>query len=536
MSESEVGASYDEVPYQSAAFVESHPNRLAVIARLFGLKPAPVDKCRVLELGSSMGGNIAPMAAYLPNSEFVGIDLSPVQISAGQKAIVASGLKNIRLEVRSILDIDENFGKFDYIIAHGVYSWVPEIVRDKIIEVCSKNLSPNGVAYISYNTYPGWRMRGMIRDMMKYHANRFETPEQRVAQARGLLDFLASSLAKVNDPNNAMLKAYGLMLQSELDQLRTQPDYYLLHEHLETVNEPVYFHQFMETVEKYGLQYLGEADFFLMLSAHLAPEVRDTLTRISGNLIQMEQYMDFVRNRLFRRTLLVHGGHKINRNVQPEAVKDLYIASDAKPNVPDPDIGNLGSLVEFTSSMGALISSTNPITKAAWMVLYENTPKPLHFEQLRRLARKKLSGTKSSGKDTATEDAKEIADSVLNAYSSNAMPLYAYDIPLPATIPHRPQVTSYTRYQASVRGFIASALHARIGIDEFGYHLLPLLDGTRDRKALITELTALSLCGKLPCNVDGVATTDEAAIAKAAEKSVDGALNFYRNVGLLLEK
>lgn len=535
MSESQEGSSYDEVPYDSVAFVESHPSRQAVIARLFGLKPAPVDKCRVLELGCAAGGNITPMAAYLPNSEFVGIDLSSAQIAFGQKAIEQSGLHNIRLEAKSILDIDEGYGKFDYIISHGVYSWVPEVVRDKILAICSANLKPNGVAYVSYNTYPGWRMRGMIRDMMKYHANRFPTPEQRVAQARGLLDFLANSLAPGRESPNIMMKSYSLMLQGEVESLRAQPDYYLLHEHLETVNDPVYFHEFMESAEKYDLQYLGEADFYLMLLAHLAPEIRDTLTRISGNLIQMEQYMDFVRNRLFRRTLLVHAGLKITRNVQPEMVKDLYIMSEAKPTVSDPDLRTPDTLVEFKTPLGGLISSTNPITKSAFMALYENSPKPLHFEQLRRLARKNLSGTKSDDRALAANDSQELASNILSTYASNAIALHTCNISIPTTIPHRPKVTTYVRYQASIRGHIASALHLRINIDEFGFRLLPRLNGTKDRASLITEMTELAISGELPCKIDDQVVTDVEIIKKNVENSLDGALAFYRNVGLLIE-
>lgn len=537
MTDVNTGTSYDEVPYDSVAFVETHPNRLSVIARLFGLKPAPVDKCRVLELGCAAGGNIAPMAAYLPSSEFVGIDLSPVQVASGQKAIESAGLKNIRLEARSILDIDDSYGQFDYIICHGVYSWVPEEVREKILSICSKNLTTNGVAYISYNTYPGWRMRGMIRDMMRYHANRFPTPEQRVAQARGLLDFLANALSPGKESSNVLMKSYSLMLQGELESLSAQPDYYLLHEHLETVNDPVYFHQFMESAEKHSLQYLGDADFFLMLIAHMAPDIRETLTRISNNLIQMEQYMDFVRNRLFRRTLLVRADQKVNRTVTPEVVKTLYVHSLAEPIASsDPDIRTEGALVEFKNPAGAVIGSTTPIIKSAFAVLHENRPKPMHFEQIRRIARKKLSSGKVDDKKLALDDERDLSSNILNAYAANAISLFSFNPGIQQTPGVRPKVSSYVRQQARMRGRITSAFHVIIGIDEFGYHLLPLLDGTRDRESLVRELTAISMSGALPCKIDDKLVTDEMTIKAAVEKSINGALAFYTSVGLFVER
>jgi cyclopropane fatty-acyl-phospholipid synthase-like methyltransferase len=162
---------YDAVAYISKPFPQTHPDNLATLATLFGLQPPPLDNCRVLELGCASGGNLIPMAVSLPGSTCVGIDLSANQIADGQKTLAALGLKNVQLKHLSILDIDESFGEFDYIICHGVYSWVPEDVQDKILSICAANLARDGVAYVSYNTFPGWHMRGMIRDMMCYHVS-----------------------------------------------------------------------------------------------------------------------------------------------------------------------------------------------------------------------------------------------------------------------------------------------------------------------------------------------------------------------------
>ena len=164
---------YDEFAYVSRAHPQTHPSRLAALAKLFGMQPAPLSGCRVLELGCASGGNLLPMAAQTPSASFLGIDLSGRQIADGQAVIAELGLSNIGLRHLGIAHVDESLGKFDYIIAHGVYSWVPQEMQEKILSICKENLAPNGVAYVSYNTYPGWRMRGMIRDMMLYHARPF---------------------------------------------------------------------------------------------------------------------------------------------------------------------------------------------------------------------------------------------------------------------------------------------------------------------------------------------------------------------------
>ena len=263
----ELQQSYDTFPYQSYSFPQSHPDRLATIGELFGMTPAPIARCRVLEFGCASGGNLIPMAATLPDAEFVGIDLSPVQIRQGMADIDVLGLSNIRMLATDIMDFGEEFGAFDYIIAHGVYSWVPNEVQERMLAICARQLSPSGIAYISYNTLPGWRMRAVVRDAMTYHTRRLVDPVQRVAQSRAMLEFLAEALQE--EPGDTA--AYGSMLRQEAEELRKREDYYILHDHLEAVNEPLYFHQFMERAARHDLNYLGEADFVTMLGASSHP-------------------------------------------------------------------------------------------------------------------------------------------------------------------------------------------------------------------------------------------------------------------------
>ena len=186
--------SYEELPYPSSSFVQTHPDRLATLGHLFGLSPAAVDRCRVLEVGCSEGGNLIPLAAALPDSEFVGIDFSATAIGKGAADVAALQLTNIRLLPMDIRDFDTAFGTFDYVIAHGVYSWAPKDVQESVLAICARQLAPNGIAYVSYNTLPGWHARGAVRDAMLYHTRQFSDAKTKVLQARAMLDFLAQSL------------------------------------------------------------------------------------------------------------------------------------------------------------------------------------------------------------------------------------------------------------------------------------------------------------------------------------------------------
>src|SRR3954454_14195896 len=163
--------SYDELPYLAPPVAEPPPARLAPMAPLHGRSPPDPRRCRVLELGCANGANLFPLAVAMPDAQFVGIDLSPRQIANGRATLATLGIGNVTFRAMSLLDIGDDFGRFDYIICHGVFSWVPAEARDKILAIFAANLAPDGIAYLSYNTYPGWHLRGMVRDMLRYHAD-----------------------------------------------------------------------------------------------------------------------------------------------------------------------------------------------------------------------------------------------------------------------------------------------------------------------------------------------------------------------------
>ena len=180
---------YDAVPYVDYPYSFAHPRRLEASAAMFGMEPPPISACRVLELGCAGGGNLIPQAQDLPESTFAGVDLSAREIDAGRQTIGELRLQNIELAHADIMDIDADWGKFDYVLCHGVMSWVPPEVQEKIFAVCARNMAPNGVAFVSYNTYPGWHLSNVARDLMLYHASRFEDPGQQISQAKQLLKF-----------------------------------------------------------------------------------------------------------------------------------------------------------------------------------------------------------------------------------------------------------------------------------------------------------------------------------------------------------
>ena len=197
---------YDLIAYPSYTHPQTHPDRLAVIGTLFGLETAPVERCRVLELGCGNGSNLIPMAYELPGSDFTGIDLAGQPIAQGQQMASDLGMTNIKLIHGSVTEFEAGQGNFDYIIAHGLYSWVPAEVREAVLKLCRHSLTPHGIAFISYNALPGAHLRNMLREMMLFHVRGFVAPEERVRQAQALVKFLAEA-QETNDEYRRWLKA-----------------------------------------------------------------------------------------------------------------------------------------------------------------------------------------------------------------------------------------------------------------------------------------------------------------------------------------
>jgi SAM-dependent methyltransferase len=473
--------SYEEVPYGSKPLYPTHPDCVATVATLMGMRPAAVENCRVLELGCATGGNLIPMAATLPDSRFVGIDLSPRQIAEGQKLVDALGLANIRLAAVSITDVDEKFGQFDYIICHGVYSWVPPVVQDKILDICSRNLAPQGVAYVSYNTYPGWHARGMVREMMGFHARRFDDPAVRVGQARAFLEFVAKGVTEQDS-------AYARVLREEAEMLRPKADYYLFHEHLEDVNQPLYFHEFAERLAAKRLQYLGEA-WFHTNPAQLAPDVRETLQQLSADLIALEQYLDFLENRTFRRTLVCHDKVQLDRAPSASIVSKLHMSALARPVSETVDLA-LGVIEEFKSDEGASASTNIPAVKAALLALFNAWPASLSFDELWGDVQQRL-----TPKSIAAGTAEALAESLVHCYLSNVVALHVSPARFAQSAGERPLASPLARCQSKLGQPIANLRHRIVDLSDADRLVLDKLDGRTDRTALVAGLSDANAVG-----------------------------------------
>jgi methyltransferase-like protein/SAM-dependent methyltransferase len=530
--------SYDDILYPDLSFSQTHPDRLATIATLMGLSPAPIEHCRVLELGCASGANLIPMAHGLPGSQFVGIDLSARQIARGQAMVSGLGLTNISLQAVDILDVGESFGQFDYIIAHGIYSWVPAPVREKLLDVCCRNLAPNGVAYVSYNVYPGWHVMGAIRNLMLYRTRGVTDPHEKAVLARDALDFLIDSARTGQSPGLGSLEAYAKFLREQRDAVSDEGDSFLLHDELEDVNDPVYFHQFIDRATAHGLQYLAEAELSAVMPFNLPKPTMERVQAMAQDLIEVEQYMDFARSRMFRQSLLIHHDVDVKRTLRPDTLFGLYVSSNVKPASQSPDIG--GRLVEHFQLEGAnesaTLSTDHPATKAALLYLAGTWPRAVAFGELLTVARAILTEAGRPSALPEADDARMLAANLLQAYahSGRLVELHSWAPQFAAQVSAFPVASPVARMQALRQTRVTSLYHERVSLGQVGSYLVQQLAGRIDREALLCMLVDLVHEGKLSLKEgQGLITSDD-QLREVLSRELDHQLRWMARTALLV--
>lgn len=301
-----VEKTYKDLPYTSRAFKASSPMRLAAIGTLLGLESKDISKARVLEIGCSFGGNILYFALNFPASQIVGIDISPEQIEGAQNLAKTLGANNAHFICADICELAKDeialneLGKFDYIIAHGVYSWVDDRAKDALFKLISSCLAPSGLAYISYNVYPGWKEREILRDLMLFSTSHLSKIDEKISRSKSVVKSFLNHGKKdiLENSNSAFSKE---ILNHAKDICEVYDDFYLAHEHFELSNDPKYLSDFVAHARNFGLFYLIDS----ALSASLIAGGNDTISALNLNeRIKAEQYADFLNMRAFRASIL----------------------------------------------------------------------------------------------------------------------------------------------------------------------------------------------------------------------------------------
>ncbi len=545
-------STYDAVPYQSHAFAQSQPDKLAVIARLFGLNPVLPSNARVLELGCAAGGNLIPLAARFPEAQFLGIDLSAVEVEHGARNIASLGLKNIRIEHCSITEFDRE-ERFDYIIAHGVYSWVPAKVQQAIMTVLAQHLSADGVAYVSYNVYPGWKAREVVRDAMLFHTRAHQDPTLKLQQARGFIQYIE----KMSDPKTA----FGAMLREEAKNLNEAPDYYVFHEHLEEHNSPCYFTEFAAVAARHGLGFLGEAAISEMAPQRLGNDIFETLSKLSsGDIIATEQYMDIFKNRMFRQSLLIprEALSRVGRHLNLEKLLPFYASApvqrvadvqESKVHGDELQGDELQSdelqkrkvqpaEVEFRIGPHSHVKTSNALLKAFLHELGKCYPSPILVSELRERAWHVVAAEPVAlvinAQGEASDPKVELDNLILRMVIDGVLSLHLEPLSLGRADAPAPKAFAVALDLARRKQTrVPNQRHESINLTTVEIEVLALLDGQRNRSQLVDGLILKSRDGTIRVERDKQWVRDERTLRPLVENLLDVSLEKFERCALL---
>jgi hypothetical protein len=481
----------------------------------------------VLELGCAAGGNLLPFALAHPQAQVVGVDLSPAQVAYGQKIIDELGVKNLKLHAMNLAQIGPDFGTFDYIIVHGVFSWVPFEVKQAILQICRQNLSERGLAYVSYNTYPGWKAGDIVRDAMLLHSRTASSDDEKIASAKAMMTLLSNGLSGANP--------LAPSLKRSVEQLRTYSDYYIAHEYLETVNTPCYFVEFAAAAQEAGLAYVGDAEPNSEIAATYGPNVQ-----LGINLVAMgqpgllrQQYLDFSVGRSFRKSLLVQSERAVTVG-EPDLSRLDQLRFAGHFVRQEPDRGSKEGPATFTNHRGRSLTTNEVGTMAVLRALSDAWPRSLGLDDL----------LMADGVQSLPNESKQPLDqvrSVLVTLFRLGMLHMQHDKEDAASEPARGPALipgfgalwqAHARGETGIGQFNAWHDVVSVGLKPVEAFLLPHLNGASTENQLRTLLRDALAAGQVP-DIDGKLLTGQRNLDAKAMLIISRLLDLLRRKGLL---
>jgi SAM-dependent methyltransferase len=425
-----------------------------------------VEQSRVLEIGCGDGSNLIPFAFHFPGATAVGFDLAGQAIAAGNEFAAPLGLRNLTLVQKDLMDVTPEFGQFDYIICHGLYAWVPPPVQDKLLAVCRQNLAPGGVAAVSYNTYPEGHVRRMIREMVLW-LTRSASPQGREEQARKFIGLLSRSRSGVGE--------YGALVAKGASRLTGLSRDALLHDDLGEQYHPAWFHDFADHAARHDLQYLGDGEFLRLDDDLVTPEEREALRSLPGDPeIVKEQYLDFIKGRGFRHTLLCRREDPVRR--PPSLQEDRLFATTRAQPVPAAPGSAPASKMELRTSEGISMKTDHPAMLRLFGRLGEVWPHSLRVRDI----------------PTEGMSVEQRSEVLIGLLKSGLIEMNTLPPKFVRQAGPRPVVSALARFQIQRGDMVTNLLHRQVKMEgELTKAVVRLLDVTRDRAALLRDLAPI---------------------------------------------
>jgi methyltransferase-like protein len=465
------------LPSANKAIRDGCPDRLNVVAKLFGLAAGPPETSRVLEIGCAEGVHLAALAVLAPGSRHLGVDLDARAVDKGNETISALGLDNVTLECTDFRELAARSERYDYVVAHGVYSWVPREIRDTLLSVVRDLLDERGVAYVSFNTLPGSHARNMVRDLVLPQVRELTDPRERIRQAR---DVAKELLRAPPQPGSAFA-----LLRAELEHFSRATESLVHHDYLAETNESVTVTAFVEHLKEHGLEYIADAGT-LDRSPLAGHPLVGRLDAGTSTPLERLAYLDRLEMRRFRQAVVCRKGAS-SRKLDFARASSLWFTSSAEPAArgvmqgPEP--------VRFKCLSGLELETSVPAIKFALYELGRVWPAALRLDDLAARTGEHLG---------SAPNPEELSRLLLDSGASVAVRAFARAPRAARTPSSKPAVTALARLEAARGNEVTNLHHEPVKI-EVAFHqaLLSLLDGSRSHAALSLELADAIEAGNL---------------------------------------
>jgi SAM-dependent methyltransferase len=442
-------SAYDEVPYQGATIAHTAPEHLALASRFFGGPAPPLRGARVLELGCGMGRNLIGLAFHRPQMVFLGVDRSASYIAHAEATSRELGIDNVRWLAGDFLTLGLDAEPFDYVIVHGVLSWVPDATKHALLAVIANSLAPDGVAQVSFNAMPGWGLRRLMRTVLQRETGsmtqRVAGAQRRAARLRGML----------GEPESV----FQALIAHELDVVERAAPWYLAHDHLAVVNDPLWFRDFAALIEEHDLAYLGDA----MVGSPEGSQfeaLRGAMGDDGASLVEVEETIDLLGGRFMRGALLTRKDAPRSPPDRLALIEACHVAS-CLSRQSDPFEIAPGVEERFEGLNGYEIGVSDPLTKMALLILGTQWPRGVRMPVLIERARAMLGEHGLEG-----EAADELIDAITTLFGVGQIDLRLVEPTWPAVDLAAARPNGLTSWElASGFELLTSPLHVPIAFD-----------------------------------------------------------------------
>lgn len=447
---------YDVINYPSPIVTAQTPNRIAAAGLMFGWEAPDPMTASVLEIGCGDAYNLIGCAAVAPHARHVGLDLSLGAIEAGRDLAKRAGLANVELHHADILTFPREGNGFDYIIAHGVYAWVPQPVREALLALTAARLKPGGIAYVSYDVLPGSAGKQAIVSFMRPRLAAIPDVAQRIDAAYDLV----RTLARTQTQNSR--------LRSTLDPLVARLDDYepghFFHDWMSEAYEPSSLSAFARAAARHGLSVVGDAELGDLYFEDLDEAARNWLATEGRDAASHGALLDMLRgNVTFRRTLLNKAGDLLP--VAWDGIKRLRFAFLGTRTE-----GEEPGIVSFRAPSQATMTTSNPGELAILDTLHASGSEEMTLDEL-------------AGQSGQPEEL--VARVLRQAAVVGLLEIQSTPPPYTLTPGDRPRAGGLVRAMFAEGDWAINLRHLRVSAGNLATRLMTVFaDGTRDHAGI----------------------------------------------------